>query len=126
MEILAGHAVKAFRPKPDGSGKLGSVVIEGSRPEPRRSLMPTVQLLLAERARRTEVGVDPKEIFELIVKADERLKYATADKADMRAMQARQLLEQARDEARGIGNDALVTQAEQRLADLDALQGGRA
>jgi hypothetical protein len=88
--------------------------------------MPTARLLLDERTRRTEVGVDPKEIFELIVKADEKLKYATADRADTRAMQARQLLEQARGEARGIGNDALVTQAEQRLADLDALQGGGA
>jgi hypothetical protein len=72
------------------------------------------------------VEVDPKGIFELIVKADEKLKYATADKADTRALQARDLLEQARDEARGIGNDALVAQAEQRLADLDALQGGDA
>jgi thioredoxin reductase (NADPH) len=28
MEILAGHAVKEFRPKPDGGGKLGSVLVE--------------------------------------------------------------------------------------------------
>jgi hypothetical protein len=33
--------------------------------------------------------------------------------------QARAFLEQARDEARAIGNDALVAQAEQRLRDLE-------
>ena len=64
--------------------------------------------------------MDPKEIFELIVKADEKLKYSTATNADQRAAQARALLEQARDAARGIGNDALVQQAETRLADLPA------
>jgi hypothetical protein len=62
--------------------------------------------------------VDPKEIFELIVKADEKLKYATSGKQDVRQQQARDLLVQARDAAREIGNDALVTQAETRLADL--------
>jgi hypothetical protein len=63
--------------------------------------------------------VDPKEIFELIVKADEKLKYATAGKQDVRRRQAAELLEQARTEASAIGNDALVQQAETRLADLD-------
>jgi hypothetical protein len=62
--------------------------------------------------------VDPKEIFELIVKADEKLKYATAGKSDVRRQQARDLLERARDAAREIGNDALVQQAETRLGDL--------
>jgi hypothetical protein len=62
--------------------------------------------------------MDPKEIFELIVKADEKLKYATSGKQDVRQQQARDLLAQARDAAREIGNDALVTQAETRLADL--------
>jgi hypothetical protein len=62
--------------------------------------------------------VDPKEIFELIVKADEKLKYATSGTADVRRRQARDLLAQARDAAREIGNDALVTQAETRLSDL--------
>ncbi len=61
----------------------------------------------------------PQEIFELIVKADERLKYSTAGKQDVRRRQARELLERARDEAREIGNDPLVSQAEQRLADLE-------
>jgi hypothetical protein len=62
--------------------------------------------------------VDPKEIFELIVKADEKLKYATAGKQDVRRSQAVQLLRQARAEAAEIGNDALVGQAQTRLDDL--------
>jgi hypothetical protein len=62
--------------------------------------------------------VDPKEIFEVIIKADEKLKYATASNADLRRQQAKELLVQARDAAREIGNDALVQQAETRLADL--------
>ena len=63
--------------------------------------------------------MDPKEIFELIVKADEKLKYATADRSDRRRQQAVDLLSQARDAAREIGNDPLVQQAELRLADLE-------
>jgi hypothetical protein len=62
--------------------------------------------------------MDAKEIFELIVKADERLKYATPAKADARRAQARDMLVQALEEARAIGNDELVHQAEIRLADL--------
>lgn len=62
--------------------------------------------------------MDPDDIFELIIKADERLKYATDANADQRRAQARELLERARDAAREIGNDALVAQAETRLADL--------
>jgi hypothetical protein len=62
--------------------------------------------------------VDPKEIFELIIKADEKLKYATDANRELRSSQARALLEQARDAAREIGNEALVQQAETRLADL--------
>jgi hypothetical protein len=61
----------------------------------------------------------PKEIFELIVRADEKLKYATAEKSDARRQQARTLLTQALHAARGIGNEALVQQAELRLSDLD-------
>jgi hypothetical protein len=64
--------------------------------------------------------MEPQEIFELIVKADEKLKYATAGKQDVRREQARELLVQARAEAEAIGNDGLVRQAETRLADLDA------
>jgi hypothetical protein len=65
----------------------------------------------------------PEEIFELIIKADEALKYATEEKAAARAAQARGWLQEALDEARAIGNDALVEQAERRLADLDRIQG---
>ena len=66
--------------------------------------------------------MEPKEIFELIVKADEKIKYATPNRADARAAQARELLTQARTEAEAIGNEALRDQAARRLADLDALQ----
>ena len=62
--------------------------------------------------------MEPQEIFELIIKADEKLKYATDANRELRSSQARTLLEQARDAAREIGNDALVQQAETRLADL--------
>jgi hypothetical protein len=62
--------------------------------------------------------VDPKEIFELIIKADERLKYAHEDNAGLRRQQARDLLEQARSAATEIGNQALIDQADTRLADL--------
>ena len=62
--------------------------------------------------------MDPKEIFELIVKADEKLKYATSGKTDVRKQQARDLLVQARTAAVEIGSDALVQQADTRLADL--------
>jgi hypothetical protein len=62
--------------------------------------------------------MDPKDIFELIIKADEKLKYATDTNADVRRQQARELLEQAKTEAEAIGNAQLVQQAETRLADL--------
>jgi hypothetical protein len=63
--------------------------------------------------------MDPKEIFELIIKADEKLKYSTVGNRELRESQARALLGQALAAAREIGNDALVQQAETRLADLD-------
>jgi hypothetical protein len=62
--------------------------------------------------------MDPKEIFETIIKADERLKYATDANREMRERQARELLGQALEAARAIGNEALIGQAERRLADL--------
>jgi len=62
--------------------------------------------------------MEPREIFELIVKADEKLKYATSSREDVRRQQARELLEQARDAAREIDNEPLVQQAEIRLRDL--------
>ena len=62
--------------------------------------------------------MEPNEIFELIVKADEKLKYATAEKSEARRVQAKELLTQALEAAREIGNEALVKQAELRLSDL--------
>ena len=62
--------------------------------------------------------MQPSEIFELIVKADEKLKYATAERSDARRRQAVDLLNQALQAAREIGNEGLVQQAEIRLADL--------
>ena len=62
--------------------------------------------------------MQPNEIFELIVKADERLKYATAERSDARRRQAKDLLTEALDAAREIGNETLVQQAELRLSDL--------
>ena len=68
--------------------------------------------------------MQPNEIFELIVKADEKLKYAKPGVADARTEQARALLEEATREATAIGNDGLVQQAKTRLADLEALMAG--
>ena len=62
--------------------------------------------------------MEPQEIFELIIKADEKLKYAHEDNAGVRTQQARELLLQARAAALEIGNDALVLQADTRLTDL--------
>jgi hypothetical protein len=62
--------------------------------------------------------VDPKEIFELIIKADEKLKYANDANRPTREAQATELLAQALAAAREIDNTALIAQAEQRLADL--------
>jgi len=64
--------------------------------------------------------MEPKEIFDLIVKADEALKYATEEKGEARVRQARELLNRAKDEATAIGNRDLVLQVERRLADLPA------
>lgn len=63
--------------------------------------------------------MDAEEIFDLIVRADEKLKYATAANVDVRRMQARELLGEALAAARDAGNDALVSQAQFRLLDLD-------
>jgi hypothetical protein len=62
--------------------------------------------------------VDPNQIFELIIKADEKLKYATGGKEDLRRQQAVDLLLEARTAAQEIANDALVRQVDTRLADL--------
>jgi hypothetical protein len=64
--------------------------------------------------------MDPKEIFELIVKADEKLKYSTDANMALRRQQAIDLLVQARDAAREAGVEQLVEQSETRLRDLQA------
>jgi hypothetical protein len=65
--------------------------------------------------------MEPAEIFELIVKADEKLKYASGARGDQRARQAADLLGRAIREAEAIGNEPLVQQAKVRLADIEAL-----
>ncbi len=62
--------------------------------------------------------MEPSEIWERIVKADEALKYATEDKAQVRRRQAEGLLREALAEARAAGNMALQEQALTRLRDL--------
>ena len=62
--------------------------------------------------------MEPQGIFGLIIRADEKLKYAKDLNRQTRERQARELLEQALAAAREIGNDGLVGQAELRLADL--------
>ena len=62
--------------------------------------------------------MEPDEIWRIIVKADEALKYATEEKSDRRRQQAVERLQEAVREARAIGNDALVEQARRRLEDL--------
>ena len=64
------------------------------------------------------MAMDPKDIFELIIKADEKLKYATDANRELRTQQAVDLLVQARDAAKDAGNEQLVQQAETRLSDL--------
>ncbi|MFN2543643.1 MAG: hypothetical protein ABR600_03595 [Actinomycetota bacterium] len=62
--------------------------------------------------------MEPNEIWEIIVKADEALKYATSEKADRRRQQAVDRLHEALREADAIGNEALAQQARRRLTDL--------
>jgi hypothetical protein len=67
-----------------------------------------------------DAPTDPKDIFELIIKADEKLKYSNTANMDLRKQQAIALLIQARDAAQAAGVEQLVQQAETRLADLSA------
>ncbi len=60
----------------------------------------------------------PAEIFDLIIKADEKLKYSTEANMELRRAQAIELLLQARTEAQAAGVEQLVQQAETRLTDL--------
>ena len=62
--------------------------------------------------------MDEREIWETIVKADEKLKYATDRLNDVRRQQATELLQEALAEAGKIGNVQLADQARTRLHDL--------
>jgi hypothetical protein len=72
-----------------------------------------------------DMGMQPDEIFQLIITADERLKYATDQRAASRREQAKALLQQALEAAQEIGNAPLAEQAQRRLSDLESLEGGR-
>jgi hypothetical protein len=62
--------------------------------------------------------MDPGEIWQTIIKADDLLKYATEDKAAVRREQAAALLREALQAAETAGNTQLAEQARTRLADL--------
>jgi hypothetical protein len=64
--------------------------------------------------------MQPNEIWELLVKADELLKYATEQRRAVRAAQATEILTRALAEAEAIGNAPLAEQARTRLRDLGA------
>jgi hypothetical protein len=68
--------------------------------------------------------MEPAEIWQTIVKADELLKYATQEKAAVRREQAGKLLREALAEAEAAGNAPLAGQARTRLADLEGGVGG--
>ena len=67
--------------------------------------------------------MDPREIFDLLVRADEAIKYAREDRTEVRVRRARDLVSRALREAREAGNQGLVEQARRRLQDLEALAG---
>ncbi len=62
--------------------------------------------------------MDAAEIFERILKADEKLKYATAANGDVRRRQAIELLRAALADAESIKNEPLADQVKVRLMDL--------
>lgn len=62
--------------------------------------------------------MEPSQIFDLIRRADERLKYVHGASASAARAAARELLERARDEARAAALEELVRQAEVRLEGL--------
>jgi hypothetical protein len=65
-----------------------------------------------------EPDMDPAEIWQTIIKADDLLKYATEDKAALRKGQAAALLREALVAAETAGHEQLAGQARTRLADL--------
>ena len=62
--------------------------------------------------------MEPAEIWQTIVKADELLKYATEEKAEVRRDQAVTLLRTALVDAEAAGSAPLAEQARTRLRDL--------
>jgi len=67
--------------------------------------------------------MDPGDIWQLILKADERLKYSAGGADPRRREQAAGFLLEALMEAEAAGNEALAVQARTRLADLDHAPG---
>lgn len=62
--------------------------------------------------------MEASEIFQNILKADEKLKYATDANSDIRRRQAIGLLRQALADAVSIQNESLADQVKVRLMDL--------
>jgi hypothetical protein len=62
--------------------------------------------------------MEASEIFENILKADEKLKYSTEANSDVRRQQAVDLLRRALADAEGIQNEPLADQVKVRLMDL--------
>jgi hypothetical protein len=62
--------------------------------------------------------MEASEIFESILKADEKLKYATEANSDVRRQQAIDLLRQALADAESIRSEPLADQVKVRLMDL--------
>lgn len=62
--------------------------------------------------------MEASEIFQNILKADEKLKYATDANSDIRRRQAIDLLRQALADAVSIQNEPLADQVKVRLMDL--------
>lgn len=67
---------------------------------------------------RSGQAMEPGEIWQTIIKADELLKYATAERSAQRRDQAKALLETALAAAVEAGNEQLAAQARTRLTDL--------
>ncbi len=64
--------------------------------------------------------LEPSEIWGLIVKADEALKYASGERSAVMSRRARELLTRALEEAERSGNARLADQARLRLTEVDA------
>ena len=62
--------------------------------------------------------MEAAEIFDRILKADEKLKYATESNGDVRRQQAIELLRAALADAKSIKNEPLADQVKVRLMDL--------